>query len=119
MRQHCSLIFPFHVHREQPTTLHVPAAGTGFDPAADLRFDGIARACGALGEASLRIPVGDALGDGVDGSIADVTTMVPAQDWATRFTELQGMLLLMFPPWAFALITKIVNIQRLSTNIHI
>ena len=51
--------------------------------------------------------------------IADVTTMVPAQDWATRFTELQGMLLLMFPPWALALITKIVNIQRLSTNIHI
>ena len=37
--------------------------------------------------------------------IADVTTMVPAQDWATRFTEMQGMLLLMFPPWALALIT--------------
>ena len=49
--------------------------------------------------------------------IADVTTMVPAQDWATRFTELQGMLLLMFPPWALALITKIVNIQRLLTFI--
>jgi hypothetical protein len=34
--------------------------------------------------------------------ISDVTMIVPAQDWATRFTELQGM----FPSWALALITN-------------
>ena len=34
--------------------------------------------------------------------MANVTMIVPAQDWATRFTELQGM----FRPWALALITN-------------
>jgi hypothetical protein len=35
-------------------------------------------------------------------AMADVTMIVPAQDWVTRFTEMQGM----FPPWALALITN-------------
>jgi hypothetical protein len=35
---------------------------------------------------------------------------VPGQDWATRFTELQGM----FPPWVLALIT---NFPDSFTNI--
>jgi hypothetical protein len=34
--------------------------------------------------------------------MADVTMIVPAQDWSTLFTELQGM----FPHWALALITN-------------
>jgi hypothetical protein len=32
----------------------------------------------------------------------DVTMIVPAQDWATHFTEMQGM----FPPWVLTLITN-------------
>jgi hypothetical protein len=34
--------------------------------------------------------------------MANVTMIVPAQDWAMRFTELQ----VMFPPWALTLITN-------------
>jgi hypothetical protein len=34
--------------------------------------------------------------------LADVTMIVPAQDWATRFTELQTI----FPPWVLALCTN-------------
>lgn len=35
-------------------------------------------------------------------TLNDVTMVVPAQDWATRFTEMQ----LVFPPWALQLVTN-------------
>jgi len=59
IRLHCWLIFPFHVIREPPTTLHVPAYGTGFDPAADMGFrtfyDAIPEALGAFVVRQIRI----------------------------------------------------------------